>query len=381
MTNLLDRPGTAPNSHHRNDRRMDQLPAGPAPSVAHSLLGGLAAGSFAGFVAALVQLPLHSPDDVIFNGLTVVLAALAAGVAAGALWHTMQKKRSPRRMFAALLAASFLVIAIGTFGVDRLPHALLAGLPGFVIPLAALVLGGIAILTPLLAKPAWRPAAVGPIAAVAALGLGVALTGHGDARTGELALPSASTAPASGRLLHAADVGGMTFAVSPTDSNVTYTVREKLANLPTSSDAVGKTSQLSGNIFLDGRPSTINIDVSSFQSDQPMRDNFIRTNRNGPQFNQYPQAQLVVNNLTLPREYREGETVKQTVTGTMDIRGVSRPQNFDVQGRLTNGVLELHATTDFTWADYQIPPPNLGNFVQVEDNVHIEALIVAPGTR
>lgn len=382
MANMLDRQGAARGDHERGDHRLSALPPSQtAPPLSRALLAGLTAGSLAGIVAALVQLPLRSPDDIVLNSLTVVLAALVAGLAGGALWYALRGQQSPERAFLAVLAAAFLLVAAGALVADRLPNAPLSGIPGFVIPVAGIVLGGMALLTPLFARPAWRAALLGPVAAVVALGLGLALAGQGDADSGQLALPDAPSGQASGALLRPTDVAGTAFTVRPADSTVTYTVREKLASLPSSSNAVGKTSQVSGTIYLDRRPSTITVDVSSFQSDQPMRDNFIKNNPNGPQFSQYPRAQLVVSDLTLPTEYREGETVTQTVTGTMTIRGVSRPQSFNVEARMAGGVLTLYATTDFTWADYQIPPPNFAGFVQVEDTARIEALIVADSSR
>jgi len=356
--------------------------SGPRPdSLVRALLAGLAAGAIAGIVAALVNLPLRSPDEAFFNSASVVLGALLAGLAGGALWHALRTRAAAYRLFLVSVAAAFLLVTAGVLALDALPSAPLSGLPGFLIPLAAIVLAGVALLTPPLARPAWRAPLVAPVVTLAAVAVGAALMGRGDAESGRLALPSAPAAQQTARVLRPADVAGMAFAVAPGDSTVTYTVREKLSELPLPSDAVGRTSQVGGTIFLDGRPSTITIDVSTFQSDQSRRDNFIRTMRGGPQLGQYPQAQLTVESLDLPAEYREGETVTRTVTGTMTLRGVTRPQSFAVEARMQDNVLQVHATTDFTWADYQMPPPNLRGFVQVEDNVHIEALLVAHGDR
>ena len=51
------------------------------------MTAGIVAGSISAVVAALVSLPLRSPDDALLNSATVTLAALAAGVAAGLLWR------------------------------------------------------------------------------------------------------------------------------------------------------------------------------------------------------------------------------------------------------------------------------------------------------
>lgn len=354
----------------------------PATStLPRALLAGLAAGALAALAAALVNLPLKSPDDAFFNSATVVIGALVAGLAGGLVWQAVQRRGAPLRDFLACMAAAFVLVAGGALLLDVLPNAPLSGIPRFVVPLAALVLGGVALLVPLFARPAWRAQFAAPVAGVTALALGIALAGQGDAESGRLALPDAPAGQTAGAVLRPADVAGMVYTVTAGESAVTYTVREKLAQLPLPSDAVGKTTRVSGAVYLDGRPSTITVDVSTFASDQRMRDNFIRTNPNGPNFGNNPQAQIVVTDLDLPAEYREGETVTRTVTGMMTIRGVTRPQTFAVEARLTGGVLTAHATTDFTWADYQIPAPNIGGFVQVEDNVRIEVLLVAQAAK
>jgi hypothetical protein len=64
-------------------------------------------------------------------------------------------------------------------------------------------------------------------------------------------------------------------------------------------------------------------------------------------------------------------------TGSATVRGVERPLTSAVQAWMDGDTLNILGTTDFTWADFEIPPPNIGGIVQVEDNVHIEVLIVA----
>ncbi len=61
----------------------------------------------------------------------------------------------------------------------------------------------------------------------------------------------------------------------------------------------------------------------------------------------------------------------------MKIREVERPMTFNVEARMQDNVLYVVGRTDFTWADFQIPPPNIAGIVQVENNVHIEVLLVA----
>jgi hypothetical protein len=61
----------------------------------------------------------------------------------------------------------------------------------------------------------------------------------------------------------------------------------------------------------------------------------------------------------------------------MTIGEVTRPLSYNVQARLQDNVLNILGVTDFTWADFQIPPPNIAGIVQVEDTVRLEVLLVA----
>ena len=65
---------------------------------------------------------------------------------------------------------------------------------------------------------------------------------------------------------------GVTFMVTD-ESEATFTVGEQLTRLPLPNDAVLKTNALTGEVFLDGRPSSISIDIHRLSSDQRLRDN------------------------------------------------------------------------------------------------------------
>ena len=172
----------------------------------------------------------------------------------------------------------------------------------------------------------------------------------------------------------AADVEGVTYAiVSP--STVQYTVTEKLAASVAESEAQGQTGAVSGEIHLDGRPSTISFDASTFVSDQDRRDNVVRQMFGGD-----PDVTFAVDSLSgVPESYTSGATITLDVTGTATILGVSRPLTFSVQGKFVGGELQLLGNTSFTWGDFSIEPPN-NPFVTVQDEVRIEVLIFARPT-
>src|SRR5262245_44675998 len=267
-------------------------------SLQRALLAGLAAGAIAALPAVLLSLPLRSPDDLLFNSATVAIGALLFGLVAGLAWWQVRRRGAGPRAYALCALSAFLVIAAGAELLEVMPGAPLARLVRFVIPLAAIVVGVTAQLTPLLARPRLRVPILAPAATLVVLVLGIALAGQGDAESGRLALPEVGT-PSAGTdadLLRPADVAGITFNVVPGESTATYTVREKLAVLPAPSDAVGRTSQLTGTVRLDGGPSEITADLRTLASDQPQRDNFIRR-FGGVQSERFPLAVFTLTDL------------------------------------------------------------------------------------
>jgi polyisoprenoid-binding protein YceI len=336
------------------------------------LLSGLLAGAIAAIVASLVSLPLDAPDDLVFNTGTVTVAALVIGIGAGLLWLAVERRPSGRPLYLAGAAGGFGVAII----LAAVAEQYFDGALKYMLPLAALVFIIAAPIPPFVSALANRPREqlIGtPVALVAALAIGFGLAGVGDGPSGKLSLPGATVTPQSGETLTEADIAGETYTVVSGESKLTYTVREKLAILPSESDAVGSTTAITGEVTLDGA-STISVDLSTLESDQDRRDNYIRDNL----FQAEPAASFIVNDLgPLPDSYTPGDVYTAIVSGAATIRGVSGPLMFEVEALLNGDELQVLGTTDFVWADFDIPPPNISGIVRVQDNVHIEILIIA----
>lgn len=342
---------------------------------------GLIAGAVAAIVAALVQLPLHSPDDAVFNSGTVAIAALVAGVYLGALWTFLSRMPIGLVMYVGAAALTFAVIAlVAVAGESQLERSI-----SFIVPLAALVF---AVATPLVVllgmAPLPRIAEMGGAGAgvIASLAIGLGLAGMGDSESGKLSLPDVQVDPAAtaapdepasaapGGELSPDDVAGVVYNVG-TGSELTYTVREKISQLPAESDAVGRTNALSGTVQLDGT-STITVDMSTLESDQDRRDNYVRDTT----FGSDPIVTFTLDGLTLPETYTAGDTYQASITGTVSILGNTAPITFAVEAQLAGDQLNILGTTDFTWDDYGVPKPSVPG-ITVQDNVHIEVLLIA----
>lgn len=361
---------------------------------------GIIAGSVAAIAAVLLSLPLYSPSDTLFNSASVAAGSLVAGVVAGLLWNALPA--GPRRLrrfvsaWAVLFALTVVALFAGETQIDRMLE--------FGLPLAALVFAVSGVLTPALDRPLPRrwhaPASAVPvIAPLLALALGVALVGQGDGESGTLSLPApagvatagsgtattagSGTAAAAGSEAAAAagttievgspdDVAGVSFIVGE-GSEVTFTVNEKLSRLPLPNDAVVRTDALSGTLHLDGRSSTVEIDLLQLESDQSRRDSYIRTRM----FPDYPIATITFDALPeLPESYVMGEIFEGEVSGRLLILGVEHLLTFTVEARIDPDALLILGRTTFTWDEIEVPRPTFTG-VEVEDEVRVEVLITA----
>ncbi len=381
------------------------------------MLAGLIAGSVAALVASLVSLPLRSPLDIVFNTLTVTVASLVVGIASGLLWRFLAD--NPRRLqyYAGGLAGAFVVVAVvavvGNMWLER--FAL------FTIPLAAIVFALSGILAPMvggISGAAVRGLAV--VLLIASVGLGIGLAGQGDTESGELSLPErveapipTATEPPSQETTSAATVetapeatakavstntptpstpaeatapaetpGGAADGTSGSyivgeGSKITFAVGEVLSRFPTPITAVMSTSELSGQINLDGQPSIVEVDLHSLGSDQQFRDRYVRTRM----FPDQPTASFTVDSVTeLPDGFYSGDTFQRSVSGNLNLNGADFPISFDLEIRNDGNVLNVLGRTVFTWQQLGIPVPTARSVVSIEDEVHVEILLVAkPG--
>jgi len=62
--------------------------------------------------------------------------------------------------------------------------------------------------------------------------------------------------------------------------------------------------------------------------------------------------------------------------GTMTIKGTDRPLTFDGTARLEGDTITLSATATFNMTDFGVDPPNIANFVAVEEEVTVQVTFV-----
>ncbi len=157
-----------------------------------------------------------------------------------------------------------------------------------------------------------------------------------------------------------------------------YRVREKLGFLPAESDAVGRTSQITGRASVTESSAGVSITAASFRvavntlkSDEAMRDQHIRTI--GLQSDLYPNATFVLSDpLTLPASALSGHVVDASVTGVFNIHGTARRETVPLQIQLSGEMIQATGSLTFPWSRFNMTAPSVGGFVNVSGKATME---------
>jgi polyisoprenoid-binding protein YceI len=174
----------------------------------------------------------------------------------------------------------------------------------------------------------------------------------------------ASTEPAAGA---DGDLAG-TWTVAG-DSQAGYRVRERLASLSAESDAVGRTSDVTGSITLESNGSattltagSLTVDTTTITSDEDRRDDRLRTE--GLQTDTFPTASFTITQpVEIPASAIDGTTTEVTLTGDLELHGVTMSVSIPAQARLVDGTIQVAGTITFLLSDFEIEAPNVGGFI------------------
>ena len=194
--------------------------------------------------------------------------------------------------------------------------------------------------------------------------------------TAEMPEPTATPQPEPTAVAEPETPAGGGFTIGE-GSEATFTVNEKLAWLDLPNDAVMRTTGIAGTIYLDGQATVIELDLHLMTSDSDRRDGYVRNRM----FPDHRTATFTVSDLgDLPDPLPEGEEIARQVPGELSIKGVTKPIVFDVVARKDPDKLFVLGRTTFTWADLELPPPNIPGRIEVKDEVQVEVLLSAvPG--
>jgi polyisoprenoid-binding protein YceI len=193
----------------------------------------------------------------------------------------------------------------------------------------------------------------------------------------------ASSAPVTAQLVAVADAAEpgralrLRLVVAPEGNEARYRVREQLANIEFPSDAVGKTSAITGAIVIED-DGTVNkaesrlvIDLRTLRSDSQMRDRFIQ--RNTLQTEEFGNAEFVpteVKGLRLPIPTQGTFAVQ--VIGDLTVHGVTKSTTWQVLVHATPEAYQGTARTLFTFGDFSMAIPRVARVLSVVDTIRLE---------
>jgi hypothetical protein len=157
-----------------------------------------------------------------------------------------------------------------------------------------------------------------------------------------------------------------------------YRVREKLGFLPAQSDAVGRTSSISGRAAVTQAGSVLTVSSASFvvavntlTSDRSMRDQRIHTI--GLQSDQYPTATFTLSTpVTLPASATAGHIAHVSATGVFTIHGTAKRETVPLQMSVSSSAIEAVGSLTFPWREFNMTAPSVGGFVNVTDKATME---------
>jgi polyisoprenoid-binding protein YceI len=174
----------------------------------------------------------------------------------------------------------------------------------------------------------------------------------------------------------AGEVAG-TWAVAG-GSQAGYRVREKLANLPAPSDAVGRTTAVTGQVVIAdnggayrAKNATFTVDVSQLQSNEAKRDNKIRTI--GLETDKYPQATFAAAGpIDIPAGAVDGKVVTVQADGEIMLHGVTKKVSIPLQVQRNGNQIRIVGNYDFSWDDFGMTAPSVPPFVSVTGSPKLE---------
>jgi polyisoprenoid-binding protein YceI len=151
---------------------------------------------------------------------------------------------------------------------------------------------------------------------------------------------------------------------------VGYRIAEELASIG-GATAVGRTSEVTGTLVLDGAAITevsVAVDMTSLASNDNRRDRQLRTR--GLQTDQFPEATFMLDEpIDLGTVPAVGVPISATANGTLTLHGVSQSVTIVLDAQLLDATtIVVVGSTEVVLADYDIEPPVGFGVVSVADS-------------
>ena len=172
-----------------------------------------------------------------------------------------------------------------------------------------------------------------------------------------------------------AQPGETVFRVDPTNSSLTYQVKETFAG-QSASTATGVTNGINGDVAVNTsdlsktRVGTIVANVEQFHSDNNLRD--ARLRQDFLQSARFPLATFAVTSIDgLKGQLVQGRTYHFTMTGTVTIKDTSAQATFTGTAKVEAGTLTATATTTAKLSRFGAGPINIAELLRTTDDAKL----------
>lgn len=293
----------------------------------------------------------HYPRRAVIRTAVNLAALLALAACGSAAESTAPSAASP---------------AIATAAGSASPSAGATASTSEATPLASTTASALAV-TPAPASPtaaSTNPEATGTPASTAASSAASSSTSAPAASPAATAPVATSSPPESS--------SGAKLTLLASGTQASYQVQEQLAGRNVPSQAVGRTSGVTGTIVLDARgaivpdQSKIEVDLRRLTSDQGMRDNYIQ--RTPLQTSTYPTATFVPTKVTgMPWPLPSSGTATFTMEGDLTVHGTTKPVSWTVSATFAGNEVTGNATTAFTFSEFGMTAPRTAIALSVQD--------------
>jgi polyisoprenoid-binding protein YceI len=190
--------------------------------------------------------------------------------------------------------------------------------------------------------------------------------------------PLALSSPA---VVEPSGAAGGNWKVAP-GSEVGYRVKEQFINQPGPTEAVARTTKISGGFRVEGSSTALraagihfSADLSALQSQDKyanyqiyQRDFFIRTIY--LQTDQFPNADFTAASVTIPPGIESGP-VSVTVAGTLKVHGVTKAVTTQLQAQRNATGVEVAGSINVDMRDFGVEVPSI-SFTTAQPGVVIE---------
>jgi polyisoprenoid-binding protein YceI len=164
-------------------------------------------------------------------------------------------------------------------------------------------------------------------------------------------------------------------------SQAGYRMREFFVGGIAKSEAVGRTTDVTGTVAIDQsagtaivRSASISVQMSTLKSDKPARDEWLQTK--ALETATFKTAKFELLSPVKLSPPRMGEVLKTEFPGQMTLHGQTRPVTMTIEARQTPDVIDIVGSARLFLSDFNIETPVVPGMVSADDSGLLEFSLV-----